>query len=69
MKIQDAKKLVQDTFNEFSGFACVLPENDLFSFAGSVKHLGWGVDELKAEFKKRYTGQEIASNSGRRLVI
>lgn len=69
MKLSAAKEVVAKAYNEFVGFECVLPEDEMFRFAGSVKHLGWGANELNAAFKARFTATEVASNSGKRLFI
>lgn len=69
MKLSTAKEIVAKAYSEFVGFECTLPESELFSLAGSVKHIGWGAEELNAAFKARFTATEITSNSGKRLFI
>lgn len=68
MKLAQAKEIVKNAMNKFAGFECVLDDGDMQCFAGCVKNLGWGEDELFNAFKSRYTAKEITGNSGKRVL-
>ncbi len=66
MDIKQAKEIVKQAFNAYTGFDSVLPEDLLFSFAGSVKHLGWTVEDLNNAFKSHFS-QELVLINGKEV--
>ncbi len=49
--MKQAKRLIQEVYNTYRGFDCVLPDDLLFSYAGNVRHNGWTASDLHAAFK------------------
>lgn len=66
MKLSAAKEIVIQAFNAYTGFESVLPENLLFSFAGSVKHLGWTTEDLNNAFRSHFS-QELVLINGKEV--
>ncbi len=54
MTMNQAKTVVQNTFNTYNGFDSVLPSDLLFCWAGNVRFNGWTDVELVAQFKQAF---------------
>jgi hypothetical protein len=51
LTMNQAKAVVQESFDNYNGFVSVLPADLLFCWAGNVRFNGWTDAELVAQFK------------------
>ena len=56
--MNQAKAVVQESFNNYNGFVSVLPADLLFCWAGNVRFNGWTDVELVAQFKEAFENVE-----------